>query len=51
MKELLSIGLVGDQEVQVDKNITTVACVFSEVATLDCAERELFSLMPWNSDL
>ena len=27
-KDLLSIGLVGDQEVQVDKNITIVACVF-----------------------
>jgi len=27
-KDLLSIELVGDQEVQVDKNITSVACVF-----------------------
>jgi len=25
---LLSVGLVGNQEVQVDKNITSVACVF-----------------------
>ena len=27
-KGVLSVGLVGDQEVQVDKNITSVACVF-----------------------
>ena len=27
-KGLLSAGLVGDQEVLVDKNITSVACVF-----------------------
>jgi len=27
-KRLLSVGVVGDQEVQVDKNITSVACVF-----------------------
>jgi len=27
-KGLLSVGLVGDQEVQVDKNITSVASVF-----------------------
>jgi len=27
-KGVLSIRLVGDQEVQVDKNITSVACVF-----------------------
>jgi len=26
-KRLLSVGLVGDQEVQVDKNITSVPCV------------------------
>jgi len=50
-KELLSIGLVGDQEVQVNKNITSVACVFSEGARLDCAERELSYLRPLNSDL
>jgi len=50
-KELLCVGLVEDQEVQMDNNITSVACVFSEVARLDCAERELSSLRPWNSDL
>ena len=27
-KRLLSVRLVGDQEVQVEKNITSVACVF-----------------------
>jgi len=27
-KGLLSVGLVGDQEVQVDKKITSVGCVF-----------------------
>jgi len=27
-KDMFSIGLVGDQEVQGDKNITSVACVF-----------------------
>jgi len=27
-KGLLSVGLVEDQEVQMDKNITSVACVF-----------------------
>ena len=27
-KRLLSIGLVGDKEVQVDKNISSVDCVF-----------------------
>ena len=50
-KGVLSIRLVGDQEVQVDKNITSVACVYSEVARLECAERELSYLRPWNSDL
>jgi len=27
-KRLLSVRLVRDQEVQVDKNITSVACIF-----------------------
>jgi len=27
-KRLLSVGVGGGQEVQVDKNITSVACVF-----------------------
>jgi len=27
-KELLSVGLVGNQEVQVDKNIASIACGF-----------------------
>jgi len=40
-----------NEEVQVDKNITSVAYVISEVARLDCAEGELSYLRPWNSDL
>jgi len=50
-KGLLNVEMVEDQEVQVDKNITSVACIFSEGARLDCAEPELSSLWPWNSDL
>ena len=40
-KRLLSVAVFADQEVHVDKNITSIACIISQVARLDCAEQEL----------
>ena len=50
-KGLLSVGRVGDQEVLSGQEYYQCRLCISEVARLDCVERELSSLRPWNSDL